>query len=158
MTGQSDLQLQPEKFEEVNNGKDFLRKIKDEDNSDLSFWGVDSEAKKSKYDKNSLRNIRTGLDSPILKRDSHTRPCSLEMLPPAEKVEEEDIVDFQRVVESFSSSFPFFQMRMERSAVDKAFILVRILALSFDIIIGCQILVSLCPNRLQIVLEKPIPI
>ena len=133
MTGQSHLQLQSEKFEKVKEGKSILREIKDKDKDkiDLSFQEEDSEVKKFKDDNNFQRKTRTGLHLPILKIDSHTRPCSLERLPPAEEVveEEEDTVGFQRVAESFTSGFPYFQRRLKRACVDKVFILVSILAL-----------------------------
>ncbi|KAL6347956.1 hypothetical protein AAG906_037685 [Vitis piasezkii] len=124
--GQSHLQLQSEKFEKVKEGKSILREIKDKgkDKIDLSFQEEDSEVKKFKDDKNFQRKTRTGLHLPILKIDSHTRPCSLERLPPAEEVEEEeDTVGFQRVAESFTSGFPYFQRRLKRACVDKVFIL-----------------------------------
>ena len=82
MTSQSLLQLHPEKFEKVK-GKDILRKINDRDKIDMSFLEVDSEVKKSKDAKNFPRKTRKGLPLPILKKDSHTRSCSLEVLPPA---------------------------------------------------------------------------
>lgn len=125
--GQSHLQLQSEKFEKVKEGKSILREIKDKgkDKIDLSFQEEDSEVKKFKDDNNFQRKTRTGLHLPILKIDSHTRPCSLERLPPAEEVEEEeeDTVGFQRVAESFTSGFPYFQRRLKRACVDKVFIL-----------------------------------
>ena len=101
---------------------------------------MDLELKKSKDDKNFLRKTRTGLTFSILKKDSHTTP---ERSPPAEEVEEEDTIGFAREAESFSSDFPYFQISMKRSSVDKVYIMVRTLALfplpftlSVGIIIG----------------------
>ena len=83
MTNQSLLQQHPQKFEKVKR-KGNLRKINDRDKIDLSFLKVDSEAKKSKDAKNFPRKTRKGLPLPILKKDLHTRSCSLEVLPLAE--------------------------------------------------------------------------
>ena len=100
---------------------------------------MDLELKKSKDDKNFLRKTRTGFTLSILKNDSHTTP---ERSPPAEEVEE-DTIGFAREAESFSSDFPYFQISMKRSSVDKVYIMVRTLALfplpftlSVGIIIG----------------------
>ena len=116
----------------------------------MSFLKVDSEVKKSKDAKNFPRKTRKGLPLPILKKDSHTRSCSLEVLPPVEQ---------DLVCESFSSGFPCFQICLKRSSVEESFIQVRILALFpfvltlFVCIINywISILVSYVLTRLQIV-------
>lgn len=123
MEAQSHMQTQSEKVD-LKKGKGITE--------------VDSDMEEFEDDESFQGKMMTGSHPPVLKTDSHTRPCSLERLPSAEEfieVEEEEegneyIFRFQRIAQSFTSDFPHFQICLERACVDEAFLLVRTLALS----------------------------
>lgn len=150
---QSHPQLQSEKLDPVK-GKGIRVNIED-DETDLSILEVDSDSEMEEFeDAESFQGkMTTGSHLPILKIDSHTRPCSSERLPSTDDVEDvvvldeeeeeeeevvvvddnddddDDNIRFRRIAESFTSGFPYFQRRLERACVEEIFILVRTLAL-----------------------------